>query len=72
MTAAAVTVRRELVGLAGIVERNIYLTRRYFLWDVAFMVWTIANTLTIVFIARAAGLPPARRTSSRPRCSSVR
>ena len=24
------------------------------------MVWTIANTLTIVFIARAAGLPPAK------------
>ena len=29
-----------------------YLTRRYIWWDVAFMVWTIANTLTIVFIAK--------------------
>ncbi|HET7573152.1 MAG TPA: ABC transporter permease [Gaiellaceae bacterium] len=56
----AVQVRNQLVGLAGIVERNVYLTRRYILWDVAFMVWTIANTLTIVFIARAAGLPPER------------
>jgi ABC-2 type transport system permease protein len=63
MTAAAVAVRRELVGLAGIVERNVYLTKRYFLWDLAFMVWTIANTLTIVFIARAAGLPPARENT---------
>ena len=36
---------------AGVVERNLYLTRRYFLWDVAFFVWTVANTLTIVFIA---------------------
>jgi ABC-2 type transport system permease protein len=48
--------RNQLVGLFGIVERNMYLTKRYFLWDLAFMVWTIANTLTIVFIARAAAL----------------
>jgi ABC-2 type transport system permease protein len=45
-------VRTELIGLWGIVERNIYLTKRYWPWDVAFMLWTIANTLTIVFIAR--------------------
>jgi len=60
MTAMAATLRSELIGLGGIVERNIYLTKRYFLWDVAFMVWTIANTLTIVFIARAVHLPPAK------------
>jgi len=53
MTAVAATLRSELIGLGGIVERNVYLTKRYFLWDLAFMVWTIANTLTIVFIARA-------------------
>jgi ABC-2 type transport system permease protein len=63
MTAAATALRRELIGLGGIVERNIYLTRRYLLWDVAFMVWTIANTLTIVFIARAAGLGPVRENT---------
>jgi ABC-2 type transport system permease protein len=44
-------VRMQLVGARGIVERNIYLTRRYIWWDVAFFVWTVANTLTIVFIA---------------------
>ena len=44
-------VRDNLVGLSGIVERNLYLTRRYIWWDVAFFVWTIANTLTIVYIA---------------------
>jgi ABC-2 type transport system permease protein len=43
--------RMQLVGARGIVERNIYLTRRYIWWDVAFFVWTVANTLTIVFIA---------------------
>ena len=44
-------VRDNLIGLGGVVERNLYLTRRYIWWDLAFFVWTIANTLTIVFIA---------------------
>jgi len=51
MREMAVSMRHQLVGLGGVVERNVYLTRRYIWWDVAFMVWTIANTLTIVFIA---------------------
>jgi ABC-2 type transport system permease protein len=63
MTAVGMTLRQELIGLGGIVERNVYLTKRYFLWDVAFMIWTIANTLTIVFIARAAGLPAAKENT---------
>ncbi len=63
MSEYAVELRNQLVGLFGIVERNVYLTRRYILWDLAFMVWTIANTLTIVFIARAAHLPPARENT---------
>ncbi len=59
MTAIGATMRSELIGLGGIVERNVYLTKRYFLWDVAFMIWTIANTLTIVFIARSVHLTAA-------------
>jgi ABC-2 type transport system permease protein len=59
----AIEMRNQLVGLFGIVERNAYLTKRYFLWDLAFMVWTIANTLTIVFIARAEHLPAARENT---------
>jgi ABC-2 type transport system permease protein len=47
----ALSLRHELIGLGGVVERNIYLTRRYIWWDVAFFAWTVANTLTIVFIA---------------------
>ena len=47
---AAAVLRHELIGLAGVFERNVYLVRRYIWWDVAFFVWTIANTLTIVFI----------------------
>jgi ABC-2 type transport system permease protein len=63
MTAIGMTLRNELIGLGGIVERNVYLTKRYFLWDVAFMLWTIANTLTIVFIARAVHVPPAQENT---------
>ena len=33
-------VRDNLVGLGGVVERNVYLTRRYIWWDLAFFVWT--------------------------------
>ncbi|HVC88033.1 MAG TPA: ABC transporter permease [Gaiellaceae bacterium] len=53
--------RDELVGLYGVVERNLYLTKRYFLWDLAFLLWTVANTLTIVFISRGVDLAPAAR-----------
>jgi ABC-2 type transport system permease protein len=44
--------RRELVGFAGIVERNTYLIRRFVWWEVAWFLYTVANTLTIVFIAK--------------------
>jgi ABC-2 type transport system permease protein len=52
MRAATFALRHELIGLAGVVERNVYLTRRYIWWDVAWFVWTVANTLTITFIAK--------------------
>jgi ABC-2 type transport system permease protein len=52
MRAMAMSLRHELIGLGGVVERNVYLTRRYIWWDLAFFLWTVANTLTIVFIAK--------------------
>jgi ABC-2 type transport system permease protein len=60
---AAATLRHELIGLSGVVERNLYLVKRYIWWDVAFMVWTIANTLTIVFIARGVDVPKAEQNA---------
>ncbi len=44
--------RRELIGLSGVVERNAYIVRRYFWWELAWFLWSVANTLTIVFIAK--------------------
>ena len=60
MTAIAARARHELIGLLGVVERNWYLVKRYAMWEVAFFVWTIANTLSIVFISKAAGLSPEK------------
>jgi ABC-2 type transport system permease protein len=44
-------VRLQAIALGGVVERNAYLVKRYGWWELAFFVWTVANTLTIVFIA---------------------
>jgi ABC-2 type transport system permease protein len=49
---ASGALRRELIGFAGIVERNTYLIRRFVWWEVAWFLYTVANTLTIVFIAK--------------------
>ena len=55
--------KHELIGLSGVVERNLYLVKRYIWWDVAFMLWTIANTLTIVFIARGVDVSQAQQNA---------
>jgi ABC-2 type transport system permease protein len=57
----AAQIRHELIGLSGVVERNLYLVKRYIWWDVAFLLWTIANTLTIVFIARGVNVSEAQQ-----------
>jgi ABC-2 type transport system permease protein len=68
MRGAPAALRGELIGLAGVVERNAYLVRRYLWWEIAFFVWTVANTLTIVFIAKgieaAGGTIDVERTTT--------
>ena len=44
--------RGQAIALMGVIERNAYLVKRYGWWELAFFVWTVANTLTIVFIAK--------------------
>ena len=43
---------RQLIGLGGVIERNAYLVKRYAWWELAFFIWTVANSLSIVFIAK--------------------
>jgi ABC-2 type transport system permease protein len=52
MRAMTATVRNQGVALMGVVERNSYLVKRYGWWELAFFLWTVANTLTVVFIAK--------------------
>jgi len=51
MRATAAATRHQAIALLGVVERNAYLVKRYGWWELAFFIWTVANTLTIVFIA---------------------
>jgi hypothetical protein len=44
--------RAQLIGLGGVVERNAYLIKRYRWWELTFFIYTCANTLTVVFIAK--------------------
>jgi ABC-2 type transport system permease protein len=46
------SLRSEAITFGGVVERNWYLIKRYFWWELAFFIWSLANTLTIVFIAK--------------------
>jgi ABC-2 type transport system permease protein len=52
MRAMTVTARNQGIALMGVVERNSYLVKRYGWWEFAFFLWTVANTLTVVFIAK--------------------
>jgi ABC-2 type transport system permease protein len=52
MRATAAAVRLQGIALLGVVERNTYLVKRYGFWELAFFLWTVANTLTVVFIAK--------------------
>jgi ABC-2 type transport system permease protein len=51
-TTARTAWRGQAIALLGVVERNSYLVKRYGFWELAFFAWTVANTLTIVFIAK--------------------
>src|SRR5919206_3910122 len=52
MCTMSAALRYQGVALMGVVERNSYLVKRYGWWELAFFVWTVANTLTVVFIAK--------------------
>jgi ABC-2 type transport system permease protein len=49
---AGTSLRGELAGFVGVIERNVYLIKRYAGWELAWFIWSVANTLTIVYIAK--------------------
>jgi ABC-2 type transport system permease protein len=48
------TARRELSAAAAFIERNFNLSRRYWGWELAFLVYAVASALSISFIGAAA------------------
>jgi ABC-2 type transport system permease protein len=50
--------RRELIAIWGFAQRNYFLSRRYFLWEVVWLVYSTMNALTIGFIGVGFGGTP--------------
>src|SRR3954452_6522325 len=40
----------EVIGAFGFVQRNYYLTKRYFLWELVWLLYTTGNAMSIGFI----------------------
>ena len=58
MQAVSVPQRRsqwmtEVIGAIGFIQRNYYLTKRYFLWEIVWLVYTTGNAMSIGFIGVA-------------------
>src|SRR5882762_2588591 len=51
------TVAHELKASYAFIERNFYLTRRYWGWEVAFLVYSVAGALSISLIGADQGSP---------------
>ncbi|RIK36181.1 MAG: ABC transporter [Chloroflexi bacterium] len=52
---ALATVRRETRASYAFVERNINLTKRYWGWEIAFLIYSAAASMSIMFIGKAQG-----------------
>src|SRR5579884_3926344 len=50
---AASPVMRQVKASYALVERNVNLSKRYWGWEIAFLVYTIAQSMAIVYIAKA-------------------
>ncbi len=46
------SIRRELRASWAFIERNFNLTKRYWKWEVVFLVYTVANSVTMGFIGK--------------------
>lgn len=49
---SARSIMRELRASWAFIERNFNLTKRYWKWEVVFLVYTVANSVTMGFIGK--------------------
>ena len=47
--------RTEMVAVWGYVQRNYFLTKRYFMWEAVWLTFTTVNAMSITFIGAGAG-----------------
>ncbi|MEJ7840664.1 MAG: ABC transporter permease, partial [Rubrobacter sp.] len=45
----------EMIAVWGYVQRNYFLTKRYFMWEVVWLVYVTMNAMAITFIGAGAG-----------------
>ncbi|MBA3423390.1 MAG: ABC transporter permease [Rubrobacteraceae bacterium] len=45
----------ELIAVWGYVQRNYFLTKRYFMWEIVWIVYITANAMAITYIGKGAG-----------------
>src|SRR3954454_18714016 len=45
----------EIIATWGFLQRNYYLTKRYFMWELVWFAYTTANSLSIGFIGAGVG-----------------
>src|SRR6476659_1578725 len=55
----------EIVATFGFIQRNYYLTKRYFMWELVWLVYTTANAMSIGFIGVGVEQASAADDSSR-------
>jgi ABC-2 type transport system permease protein len=57
---------REVKASYAFVERNVNLSKRYWGWELAFLVYTIAQSCSVVYIADTVGTVTHQHVDSRP------
>src|SRR5579883_3460239 len=50
---------REVKASYAFIERNFNLTKRYFTWEIVFMVYSVVQALSILYIGDSMGVGPA-------------
>ncbi len=55
----------ELIAAWGFIQRNYYLTKRYFMWELVWFVYTTANAMSIGFIGLGVGVDRRASDTSR-------
>lgn len=56
---------REMIAAWGFVQRNYYLTKRYFMWELVWLCYSTINALSIGFIGLGVGMTQTKAESDR-------